>query len=264
MSEAEINAALGLTYEYGDRAPLVPASYYPARLHVVSTGTSEPKVKYVDGEEIEGGNFPFIEISADIDDGPFKGFNVTRKSYITPGASGKGMGRWLGACHAITGQYPPTGAVCQKFGIVLPNPAQVRPIGKEAAEHAYKNAMLAALAEGFFAMDAATRLAFIATLVGVVSWDGKRAIVKIGLETQYSLKGSDVRYNEGEWAKLTPQQQGDELAAGYRAFSNNNFDGFLPLGDAKKGLSWVVASEFPRQLEAKAAMETQAAGVTGS
>lgn len=250
MSDAQFdpNQALGETYEYGDRT-ILPASYYPVILSIGDTGTSEPKMQElkVKGEVqldeagnavmVEGGETPFVEVTMSVYEGAFAGEQVTKKVYITPGRGGGAMGRWLGACHAITGQHAATGPVCAKFGIVLPSGAAVRPVGDETVDQAYRRMVRAALAEAFYGMDAAKRLAFVAALLNVVAWEGKRVIVKLGVE--------------------------DYVARDGQARSSNNVDGFIPLTDVKKGLAWVRAVEFPKQ-EATKAMMDAAPGGAGS
>lgn len=252
----DVNQALGETYEYGGRQPLIPASYYPVIVRVVGTGSSDAKmvdVKDRDGNIVtdelgnpvqeEGGETPFVEIAAEIYEGPFKGFEITRKNYITPGRSGKAIGKWLGATHAITGAKAQTAAVCQAFGITLPTSARAE--GKETAEQAFQRAVRETIARGYFEMDAAKRLAFVAKLVNVVAWDGKKVIAKIGIE-----KGMQKKRQDGSPAFDALGQP--------EHFYNNIFDGFLPLTDEKKGLPWVRAVEFPKQEATKAAMDAQA------
>lgn len=234
----DINAALGETYEYGSRTVL-PASYYPVILSIGETGTSDAKMQElkVKGEVqvdesgqvimVEGGETPFIEVTMSVYEGAFSGEQVTKKLYITPGRTGSAIGRWLGACQAITGQSAQTAAVCQRFGIAMPTGA--RATGNETADQAYKRATREALADGFYAMDAAKRLAFVAALMNVVAWEGKRAIVKIGIEDYTARDGS--------------------------ARSSNVVDGFLPLQDPKKGLAWVRLVELPKQEATKAVMD---------
>jgi len=250
----DVNAALGETYEYGGRTPLLPESYYPCVLHVVSTGTSDfkmvpVKVKgQVQNDEFgqplmeEGGDTPFVELTADVYEGPFAGAQVTRKVYITPGRTGKALGKWLGACHAITMQHAQTAAICGRFGIAMPTGAQVKVEGKETPEAAFRRMVQTAIAEGFYAMDAAKRLAFVAALLNVVQWDGKRVVVKLGIE-----KGMQKKDGEGR-----PQVLADGAPD---CWHNNVFDGFLPLTDEKKGLAWVRTVEFPKQEATKALMD---------
>jgi hypothetical protein len=259
VAELDINAALGETYEYGGRAPILPPSYYPCTLHVVSTGSSEPKMVQVKDREKnvildevtgqplmeEGGNAPFVELHALVYEGPFTGYEVTRKCHIVTGKAGGALGRWLGACHAITRQHAQTLAVCQKFGVALPAPSSVRPVGKETAETAYRAAVRTAIADGFYAMDAATRLAFIATLLNVVAWDGKKVIVKVDLDEREAVKDGVPLFNDD---------------GSRRIYYNNDFGGFLPLDDEKKGLAWVRAVEFPKQEATKVAMASAPQG----
>jgi len=250
----DINQALGETYEYGGRSPLLPESYYPCILHVASSGTSEPKMQQAKGkggvlltDEFqqpimeEGGDTPFVELTADVYEGPFAGAQVTRKVYITPGKTGRALGKWLGACHAITMQHAQTAAVCGRFGIVLPTGAQVRPEGKESPEQAFRRQVQTTIAAGFYAMDAGQRLAFVAALLNVVAWDGKRVVVKLGIEQGQQKKRDGI---PAFLADGTPD-----------CYFNNIFDGFLPLADEKKGLAWVRAVEYPKQEATKAAMD---------
>lgn len=242
----DVNAALGETYEYGSRTVL-PASYYPVVLAIGDTGTSDPKMVEVKVKGVvqtdelgnaimtEGGETPFVELTMSVYEGPFAGEQVTRNVYVTPGKSGAAIGRWLGACEAITGQKAATGLMCGKFGIALPAGGSVRPIGEETVEQAYRRGVRAALADGFFAMDAAKRLAFIAALLNVVAWEGKRVVVKLGIE-EYTSRDGQLR-------------------------SNNVVDGFIPLTDAKKGLAWVRAIEFPKQEITKKMMDKRAGEV---
>ena len=253
----DVNAALGETYEYGGRSPILPESYYPVILHVISTGTSDAKMVPVKVKGVEqmdefgqpimedGGETPFVELTGDVYEGPFAGAQVTRKVYITPGRTGRAVGKWLGACHAITGQHVPTAAICTRFGIALPTGAQVKVEGKETSEQAFRRQVQTALADGFYAMDAAKRLAFVAALLNVVNWDGKRVIAKIGLE-----QGKQKKRADGSLATLADGSPD--------CYFNNNFDGFLPLMDEKKGLAWVRSVELPKQEATKALMDSQA------
>ena len=241
----DINTALGETFEYGGRV-ILPASYYPVILHVGDTGTSEAKMVQVKVKGVvqmdesgnalleEGGETPFVEVTADVYEGPFAGAQVTKKLYITPGKGGGAIGRWLGACHAITGQHAMTEAVCKQFGVALPVAALVRPEGTESPEQAFRRMVRQALAGAFYAMDAAKRLAFVAALLNVVRWEGKRVIVKLGLE-DYTDREGNVR-------------------------SSQTVDGFIPLTDEKKGLSWVRAIEIPKQEATKALMDAAPTG----
>lgn len=249
MGEIDLNAALGESFEYGDRQVL-PESYYPVILHVTSTGSSKEKMVPVldaqgnpTGDEEEGGNTPYVEITADIYEGPFAGVQVTRKTYITPGKKGGALGRWLGACLAITRQSAQTGAVCAKFGVVMPTAASVRPEGKESVEQAQRRAVRQAIAEGFYAMDAATKLSFIETLLSVPAWEGKRVIAKLDLESQ---EAQDKRI--------------DPATGKVRVYYNNVFAGFIPLDDDKKGMSWWRAIEQPKQVAAKEKMDAPPVG----
>lgn len=234
MSQIDIDSVLGEQNEFGPRV-VVPESYYPVILHVGQTGVSDPKpAEYDDvtGELVkeEGGNVPFVELTADIYEGPFAGVQITRKTYMTPGKSGKGIARWRGACKAITRMSSQTAAVCQRFGITLPTPD-----GKNTAD------VQAALGEGFFALDPANRLAFMSAVCNLPAWDGKRVLVKLGLESR-----------EGD----TP----NPVTGKKPIFHNNNFDGFYALDDEKKNLAWYNAVEKPKQIEAKKAMDAIAAG----
>lgn len=248
----DVNAALGETYEYGERQQILPESYYPMILRVASVGSSDPKIVEVkvkgevqtdeSGAAImeEGGNTPFVELAADVYEGPFAGAQITRKVYITTGKTGKALGKWLGACHAITMQHAQTAQVCAKFGITLPTGAQVRVEGKESPEQAFRRMVQSTIASGFMAMDAAKRLAFVAALLNVPAWDGKRVIVKLGIEKGMQKKRDGVLL-------LHPDGSPD-------CYYNNVFDGFLPLTDEKKGLGWVRNVEFPKQEATKVLM----------
>jgi len=241
----DVNAALGESYEYGSRTVL-PGSYYPVIVHVGDTGASDPKMVelkikgVVQHDEsgnpilVEGGDSPFVELTLDVYEGPFAGEQVTKKLYITPGKTGGALGRHLGACHAITGQHAQTTAVCAKFGIVLPGPGQTRPEGTETMDQATRRGVRTVLANAFYAMDSGKRLAFVAALLNVPAWEGKRAIVKLEVEEYVSRDG--------------------------QARSSNAIGGFLPLTDAKKGLAWVRLVEIPRQEATKALMDAQVAG----
>lgn len=248
MGEIDYNAAMGEQYEFDDRVVL-PESYYPAMLRVLSTGVSKVKMVPVrdasgnaTGEEVEGGSAPFVELLVDVTEGPFAGTQLKRNAYIVPGAKGGALGRWLGACHAITRQHPMIPQVCGRFGVVLPTAATIRPEGKETMEQAVRKAVRGAVADGFYAMDPATRLDFIATLLNVANWDGKRVIVKLGLESQEALNGAL-----------------DPATGKVRVYFNNSFDGFIPFDDEKKGLAWWKSIELPKQIETKAAMDAQGA-----
>lgn len=253
MGEIDINAALGESYEFGDRE-ILPESYYPCMLTVLSTGASKEKMVPVKdaqgnptGDEEVGGNTPFVELIANVFEGPFAGKQITRKAYITPGGKGGALGRWLGACHAITGMHAPTGMVCAKFGIALPTAAMIRPEGKETVDQAARKAVRLAIAEGFYAMDAATRVNFIATLLNIPAWDGKRCIVKLDLESQEAQNGAI-----------------DPATGKVRIYWNNTFAGFIPLSDEKKGMAWWRAIELPKQVETKQLMDAQAGAATGA
>lgn len=245
----DVNNALGESYEYSTRT-ILPESYYPVIVHVNDTGVSDPKtvplkVKGVVQKDelgndvmVPGGMAPFVKLTLDVYEGPFAGSQIERNVYITPGQGGGAIGRWLGACHAITGQRAQTEAICAAFGVQLPTGAQVRPEGKETPDQAFKRQVREALAAGFYDMDSAKRLAFIAKWLNVPAWDGKRAIVKLGLEGQAAQDGRI-----------------DPATGKVQVFYNNNVDGFLPLADEKKGLAWVKAVEFPKQAATKAMME---------
>jgi hypothetical protein len=235
----DLNAALGEAYEYRERI-VVPDSYYPVTVRVLSTGLSAAKmvdVKGDDGKPVidpntgqtmqeEGGNAPFVELETSIYDGPFKGMTISRKAHIVPGKKGGALGRWLGAANAITRSQAQVGAVALKFGIPLP--AVTPPVvGKETPEQAAQRAVRQAIAEGFYALDPQTRLGFITTLLMVPAWDGKKAIAKLTFEER------DVVGNDG----IT------------RKYSNNDFAGFLPLDHKEHGYDFVKRVEFPTQYD---------------
>jgi hypothetical protein len=233
VSEFDLNQALGETYEYGAREVL-PESYYPVIVHVGESGVSKERTEQVaqgDGSVVDvlKGNTPFFELTLDVYEGPFAGKQVTRKIYPSPGENGGALGRWLGACKAVTGMAAPTQQACQKFGVTLPNSASVRVEDGERPEQAYARAVRAAVGKWYTGASTDQRMAFMAFVLCASAWEGKRAIVKLEVE---DYKGRDGKVR-----------------------SNNNVAGFIPLTDAKKGLPWVRAVEFPKQETTKQLME---------
>lgn len=247
----DINKVLGETQEYGGRRLVLPESYYPMQLAIGEVKTTDLKTNQ-DGEIIGGGT-PEINVIGSVFEGPFEGSDVKARLYPTPGKAGGGFGLFIGATSAVTGQRANVVEALKKHGIVLPSQGALN-------EKDYRVLAREAIRDGFLNLDPAKRLAVVLEAFRFAEWDGKKAIVKLIVETSYFHVVGDTKTQLRDVkGGMSAKQQYEEYfnnegPDSVVSYDDNRWNGYFALDSAEKGLGFVRAVEFAKQERARQAM----------
>jgi len=204
--------AMGEIEEYSSNRTTLPDSYYPGILSVIQYDVTLPK--YEDPEHptvMTGGGSPFFQLGLAVVEGPYKGAETESRFYLTPG-KGPNIGFVNSAIKNVTGKPADTTALKQfEFTALTGN--------KESIQGGFR--------DQFRALSADDRKIFMEKYARVRSWDGRKVIVKVGVE-------------ENTWTT----DEGEE-----RTTMRNRFAGFFTLTHSKKGLTYCKHTAFPMQEE---------------
>ena len=229
---SNIATLLGDIPEYGGGPRvLLPESYYNMTLAVLDTDTTDPAVddeenpvmtkekdgslfEDANGEQVQRGCSPYVELECEADEGPFQGHGFRGRFWLTPG-KGPNIGFVQHAAKAISSKTVNT-KLLNEFGFEFPA------IGKSLSSEALKQARLEAqqlFRKYFYVLSADDRLDFMVRYCRVGEWDGKSVVVKVGIEP------GQERMDDTTGQLYTPEF--------------NRYQGFHALNDASKGAGWV-------------------------
>ena len=212
----DLNEAFGETNEYANRV-VFPESYYVGTLNIQEVGNQENEKQT-----------PFAKVEFTIAEGPFAGQSIQDKLYLTPGAKGGGLGLFLGATKAITGQSANIPAIAAKYGIALPVYG-----GGDMKE--FRQDLRRSFAEQFAMLDADKKLSSMLELFNVKQWDGKKIVVKVEIDQQEA-------------------KEPDPVTGIKKVFIKNQLRGFFGQGDTARGLGYVRSTAHKKQQEDREAM----------
>lgn len=205
----KVLGAIGEISEYGSSRIVLP-DLGPFSFYPMTLGVSQYDVSPF--KDDGSGGSPYVQFQGLVNEGPYEGAETSARVFMTPGETGRNLGFIIHMAKVINGKVN-TKAFDQfgfDFGTVS---------GDDQDE---VNAVIT-LRWGKLTLD--ERKDFIAQLTGIAYWDGKGAIVKVTQE-EYSFEG----------------REGDTIS-GVR----NQFKGFYPPNDPRKGIKWVRTMCFPQQ-----------------
>jgi len=171
----------------------------------------EVPVEDVNGSEVLVGGTPYVELTTTPAEGPFEECGFQSRFYLTPG-KGRNIGFVNHACKAITGK-PVDVKVLGEFGFDFEGLSEQSEI-----QTRFRACYLALTPE--------QRLDLMVRYARVVQWDGKTAVVKVGVEER---------------------ERTDEATGAKYMVPFNRVQGFHAIDDPKRGAGYVRKVQHPKQ-----------------